>query len=227
MNIYRRRIGRHAIFHVKSRASVYSVFTAAYCSQLSSQESKTKTAVLEGTTVHHSRSVTRDWSPCDGGKRTGRRLVCSGTPQVLRGGINNLVSASWCGVNGKATPPSREHAGSPVIVVIVAPGGRGGVTPAYRTPVAYSRSWCTSLSFSFSSLPLSRWVFIIFFLPYVNHRARAHRKRDEWTVHACHTALPVEYPCVRYRVYPLSLPRLYQGSRTALRSSRVHSSLSL
>lgn len=80
-----------------------------------------------------------------------RRVVCSGTPQVLRGGINNPVSASWCGVNGKATPPSRltgnrrnRRDG----------GSRGSVTPTYRTPVARSRAYLPSLSL---------WIFIIFF----------------------------------------------------------------
>jgi len=65
-------------------------------------------AILVGTTSPppfcHSRLVLMR----RGKDETGwRRLVCSDTPQVLWGGINNLVSASWCGVNGKATPPSR------------------------------------------------------------------------------------------------------------------------
>lgn len=122
-----------------------------------------------------------------------RRVVCSGTPQVLRDGINNPVSASWCGVNGKATPPSRltgnrrnRRDG----------GSRGSVTPTYRTPVARSRL----PSFSFS-------LDIYYFFP--DHiRESRQNKRNEWTVHAC-TALPgpppppppssISHLCKRYR----------------------------
>lgn len=118
-------------------------------------------AILEGTTAPppfcHSRLV-----PVRRGKdETGWwRLVCSDTPQVLRGGINNLVSASWCGVNGKATPPSRASC------------RLSGNRRNRRTGGSRWRDTCLSyphgvleiayLSFFFFSLPLSIYYYFFY-----------------------------------------------------------------
>lgn len=101
-------------------------------------------------------------------------------------------------------PPRASTVGSPVIVVIVAPGGCGGVIPDYRTPPSF---FPPSLRFATYYREIAHLGHLLFSFLSTLLRERVHmwamrgKKNVSETNGPCTrvTALPMDSACVRYQ----------------------------